>query len=79
MMLVLLQLLFRASFFLFQTLVMTVPETSDDLRVKGSAALTAAVSLMNGGIASTMERRCDLGENGWRVTSLQPAPTHQPV
>lgn len=64
MMLVLLQLLFWVFFFLFQTLAVTLPETAHDLRVKNSAAVRAVVSVMNGGIASKKEGRCELGGEG---------------
>lgn len=64
MTLVLLQLLFWVFFFLFQRLAMTVAETASDLRVKDSAAVIAVVSVMNGGIASKKERRCEIREEG---------------
>lgn len=64
MMLVLLKLLFWVFFFLFQKLSMTVAETANDLRVKDSAAVIAVLSVMNGGIASKKERRCEIREEG---------------
>lgn len=64
MTLVLLQLLFWVFFFLFQRLAVTVAETASDLRVKDSAAVIAVVSVMNGGVASKKERRCEIREEG---------------
>lgn len=64
MMLVLLKLLFWVFFFLFPRLSMTVAETVNDLRVKDSAAVIAVSSVMNGGIASKKERRCEIREEG---------------
>ena len=62
MMLVLLQMLFWVFFFLFQRLAMT--ETANDLKVKDSAAFIVVVSVMNGGIPSKKERRCEIREEG---------------
>ena len=64
MMLVLLQMLFWVFFFLFQRLAMTVTETANDLKVKDSAAFIGVVSVMNGGIPSKKERRCEIREEG---------------
>lgn len=64
MMLVLLQLLFWVFFFLFQRLALTVAETANDLRVKDSAPVITVVSVMNGGLASKQERRCEIREEG---------------
>lgn len=64
MMLVLLQLLFWVFFFLFQRLALTVAETANDLRVKDSAPVITVVSVMNGGLASKKERRCEIREEG---------------
>lgn len=74
MVLVLLQVLFTAFRLLFQILVLTGAETASDLSVKHRAALIAAVSVMNGSLASKKEGRCELGEQGWKVTDLKLSP-----
>lgn len=61
-------------YLLFQTLALTRAETASDLSVKDRAAVIAAVSVMNGGIASKKGGRCELGEDGWKVTDLEPFP-----
>ena len=43
---------------------MTVTETANDLKVKDSAAFIVVVSVMNGGIPSKKERRCEIREEG---------------
>lgn len=60
MMLALLQLLFWVFFFLFQRLAVTVVETVSDLGVKDCAVFIAVVSVINGGITSKKERRCEI-------------------
>lgn len=72
MMLVLLQLLLWVFVFLFQRLAVTVAETASDLRVKDRAAVTAVVPVMNGGISSKKERRCEIREEGSKMTDLKP-------
>lgn len=72
MMLVPLQMLFWVFFFLFQRLGMTGTETANDLKVKDSAAVIVVVSVINGGIPSKKERRCEIREEGQKVTDLKP-------
>lgn len=49
-------------------------ETASDFRVKDRASVRAAGSVMNGGISGKKERRCEIREEGSKVTGLKPFP-----